>query len=1124
MAIALVQSRQGVGVNASSVALAYSSALTSGSFLVVTAWSYNQAAMGISDSAGHTWTPVAAQVNLGTPALGMGMRSWTAPNTGTTTPTVTVTGSSGDYMGIVISEWSGVDSTTPLDGVTPVTSAASGSTSVSTGNITPNSNNAVLYGAVVADLTSDSSITVTNGTNLQTRTTWNTDLAFSTSYKAQTTATAEALTWTYTNVVRQQAQVFVLKASAATGATATPSTVATSVGVPAPTVTATRSASVAASVVAAVMSVFAPTVTTGSNATATPSTVATAVAVPSPTVSVTASATVSASTVALTVAVPQAVASTGAGLFPTAVSASNRYLVDQNGDPWLGVGDTAWSLVGQCTDAEIVQYLDDRAAKGVNFVLFSAPEPFFADNAPNNIDDVAPFTGTPFQSTLNNTYWNRVDLAVSYAESLGITCLICPFYLGYPSSSEGWNDEVVAASNAQMATYAGYLSARYGAAPNIIWLVGHDRVPSTTEKARGNAWADQMQTDTDQLITCGGLSTGTLGGSGSGVTDWASSGVSADFDTLYTYSEQVAEESYDLWANAIPFGFFEGRYEFESGTVEGDVLLREQMWAAWCAGACYVIFGNDPIWFFDAAAGEGFGNETETWQNSLDLEGSQDLEAFATIAAALGDAWADTSADTGSTFVTTQGTGTNRVAARFSTSYGLIYHPNFTSGTITVDLSEFSAAATVTITRYDPRSGATTTIGTYATSGTQALSAPSANSAGDRDWLYVVTANAAAAASTVAVTVAVPAPTVSTSSDAAVTATTVAASTAIPAPTVAAGSTAAATVVALSVAVPAPTIATASNATVAAATVSLTVAVPAAAVAVQSDATAAAPSVAVAVAVPAPTITAASNATVTAATVAVAIAVPAPAVSSSGNVNTAPDAVAVNVAVPDPTVAATASADAAASTVSVTLAVPAPAVTAAGNATAAPGVVAVVVDIPDAVADASGNATAAPSTVTATVAVPAPSVAVTSSASAMSSTVAVAVTIPTATVIAGEVDPGSVRYVIAAESRTYLIPADSRTPEVSMASSQPPTYWKDPDAVTDYEFDWSTWLVDGDTIESHTVTVTGATLDSSAHDDSSVVAWVSAGAAGVDASVACRVVTADGRTDERTIILAIVER
>ena len=89
--------------------------------------------------------------------------------------------------------------------------------------------------------------------------------------------------------------------------------------------------------------------------------------------------------------------------------------------------------------------------------------------------------------------------------------------------------------------------------------------------------------------------------------------------------------------------------------------------------------------------------------------------------------------------------------------------------------------------------------------------------------------------------------------------------------------------------------------------------------------------------------------------------------------------------------------------------------------------------------------------------------------------------------------------------------------------SSPIVYFKDPDAVLDYEFDWSAWL-GADTIVSHTATVTGATRDSSANSTTAVTVWVSAGTAGTTATVACRIVTTAGRTDERTITLNIRQR
>ena len=86
------------------------------------------------------------------------------------------------------------------------------------------------------------------------------------------------------------------------------------------------------------------------------------------------------------------------------------------------------------------------------------------------------------------------------------------------------------------------------------------------------------------------------------------------------------------------------------------------------------------------------------------------------------------------------------------------------------------------------------------------------------------------------------------------------------------------------------------------------------------------------------------------------------------------------------------------------------------------------------------------------------------------------------------------------------------------------TFIKDPDAILDYDFDWSAWLANAETISSHTATVTGATKDSSSNSTTAVVVWVSAGTVGTEATVACKIVTSAGRTDERTITLRIQNR
>ena len=88
----------------------------------------------------------------------------------------------------------------------------------------------------------------------------------------------------------------------------------------------------------------------------------------------------------------------------------------------------------------------------------------------------------------------------------------------------------------------------------------------------------------------------------------------------------------------------------------------------------------------------------------------------------------------------------------------------------------------------------------------------------------------------------------------------------------------------------------------------------------------------------------------------------------------------------------------------------------------------------------------------------------------------------------------------------------------------PRSFILDPDAVLDYEWDWSAWL-GTDTIASHTVTAaTGLTVDSSTATSTAVTAWLSGGSVGASYAVTCHVVTAAGREDDRTVTITVQER
>jgi hypothetical protein len=89
-----------------------------------------------------------------------------------------------------------------------------------------------------------------------------------------------------------------------------------------------------------------------------------------------------------------------------------------------------------------------------------------------------------------------------------------------------------------------------------------------------------------------------------------------------------------------------------------------------------------------------------------------------------------------------------------------------------------------------------------------------------------------------------------------------------------------------------------------------------------------------------------------------------------------------------------------------------------------------------------------------------------------------------------------------------------------MASS----FVKDPSAVVDYQVNWAAWL-GVDTISTSTWTVpTGITQNSATSTTTTATIWLSGGTAGTTYTLVNRIVTAAGRTDERSIRVLVRQR
>lgn len=96
------------------------------------------------------------------------------------------------------------------------------------------------------------------------------------------------------------------------------------------------------------------------------------------------------------------------------------------------------------------------------------------------------------------------------------------------------------------------------------------------------------------------------------------------------------------------------------------------------------------------------------------------------------------------------------------------------------------------------------------------------------------------------------------------------------------------------------------------------------------------------------------------------------------------------------------------------------------------------------------------------------------------------------------------------------------------------TYNKDPEAVLDYIFDWSSWLATGEEISTEVVSISLAAgsyeptitleLDSEEFDESTVTAWISGGTMSTTYRVECKITTNSNRVDVRGILIRVTDR
>jgi hypothetical protein len=413
-------------------------------------------------------------------------------------------------------------------------------------------------------------------------------------------------------------------------------------------------------------------------------------------------------------------------VFPLVAPARSHFLEDSQGQPFLIIGDSAWSMIADLSIEDTELYLDTRKRQGFNTILISLLEHKFARNAPANFYHEAPFVDVSFGKP-NDVYFDRAEAFVEAAARRNMLVLLCPAYLGAGGGSEGWYRDMVAAGTTRLKAYARYVGRRFAKFKNIIWVQGGDYDPP--DKTLVNALAAGIEEATSNTPQTVHANRDTVTSVFWKEARWLRA------DTVYTYGDVTAAALARYRSGPHrPFFLIEGKYEGEHGVGESE--LRLMAYGALLSGAAGQVFGNNPVWHFAAA---GLSDSSQTWQQALSSPGAQSISELAKLFLEL--EWWKLTPDQGILLkAEAAGNGEALAARDVDGMFALIYVRDMQG--LTLDFDSLSGGEK-TFRWYDPSSGLYLDFSErFDGAGIRNVTVPQqANRSGFHDWVGILTSN-----------------------------------------------------------------------------------------------------------------------------------------------------------------------------------------------------------------------------------------------------------------------------------------------------------------------------------------------------------------------------------------------
>lgn len=435
--------------------------------------------------------------------------------------------------------------------------------------------------------------------------------------------------------------------------------------------------------------------------------------------------------------------------YPLKLSENHHYLVDQNGKPFLMVGDTPQGLMGRLTEQDAEYYFADREAHGFN-ALGWIDVMCAGNDYPNNReaatpDGIKPFSGyvtggsdfTHYDlSKPNEAYFARLDHIIQLAAKHHLLVFLDPI------ETIGWLPPL--RNNGMKAAYAygEYLGKRYKGFSNVAWINGNDfnlwtvpeddRLVQAVSRGIRSAAPDQMQTVELNVRTSSSFDD----------PRWIPL---IELNGTYTYSPTYIQMLHSYNQRPVaPVYMQEAHYDWENVGEPEDFgtpyVLRKQDYWTMLTGGFGQWYGNKYTWSF-----------ADGWKEKIDTPGVDQLGIWSKFFSSL--PWQDLAPDQDHKLLTA-GFGTfGNVDTRVSESdyataaktedgsTAVVYIP--TTRAITIDMACLRGPAKARW--FDPSDGSYKGVdgSSLPNSGLKEFTPPGKNHAGDGDWVLLLQTAAA---------------------------------------------------------------------------------------------------------------------------------------------------------------------------------------------------------------------------------------------------------------------------------------------------------------------------------------------------------------------------------------------